>query len=136
MWIKILDIANKFKGIIGGVMAVIGVASYIYAQGIKTANVNHEDVEFKTKTITTLDKLVKSDSIMGININGIADGQNKISKKVDDNIRSTEAVRGVLKEHILKTATKEDIVNMYDNLFAVKKNNELSSFKIPLRPED
>jgi hypothetical protein len=125
----IFNISKWVAGVIGGITAIIGITTLIYNQGVKSATNNHEDIEFKTRTISILDTLVKSNSELVISVY-------EINGKLDKNIEVSNITRNVLKEHVLKTATKEDIINLYDDLFVIKKNNELNSFRIPYLPNN
>ena len=60
---KILLISKWIAGIIGAIMAIIGVVSLIYSQGVKSEALRSTDSAFEKTTITTLSSLVSSDSI-------------------------------------------------------------------------
>jgi len=75
MLTKILNISKWIGGVIGAGMAVVGVYTLIFGLGAKSAIEASNDTEFKTKTITTLNQLVRSDSVKNLKLDAVIDLQ-------------------------------------------------------------
>ena len=118
MWDKSLYAFKWIGGIIGGVMAIVGVVTIIYTQGIKA-----EQKRYKESTVENkIDKLIVSDSIQSIKIDEVLSNQtNFTTEQASINSKLDNLNKSYINH--LKTDKKVDELIQY--LEDVKKNNSI-----------
>ena len=119
MWDKSLYAFKWIGGIIGGVMAIVGVVTIIYTQGIKA-----EQKRYKESTVENkIDKLIVSDSIQSIKIDEVLSNQtNFTTEQASINSKLDNLNKSYINH--LKTDKKVDELIQY--LEDVKKNNSIN----------
>jgi hypothetical protein len=119
---KILSIAKWFGGVIGGGMAILGVVTLIYAQGIKAEQKRSKDSTIEYK----VDKLIVLDSVRSVKLDEIISNQDKIvvAQKAS-NLKFDKLNNSYIM--LLKTDKKIDVLIQYlQEEQEVKKNLETS----------
>ena len=118
MWDKSLYVFKWIGGIIGGVMAIVGVVTIIYTQGIKAEQKRYKESAVENK----IDKLIVSDSIQSIKIDEVLSNQtNFTTEQASINSKLDNLNKSYIKH--LKTDKKVDELIQY--LEDVKKNNSI-----------
>lgn len=125
MLTKIANIAKWIGGVIGAGMAVVGVYTLIFGLGAKSAIEANNDTEFKTKTITTLNKLVQSDSLKNI----------KLDEVIENQYTQQQSLKALNSSYVnlLKGSGKVDELIKYleSTQFELKKKNGSGELLIP-----
>jgi len=126
MWDKILYIAKCTAGIIGGIMAIVGIVSLIYGKGMKAQSLqtNHIIIEKKVDMLIRMDstKSVKIDQIL-INQEKFGERQKNIEVKVDN----------LNKSYINHLKSDKKVDELINYLEEVKKNGETNLYPTVLR---
>jgi cbb3-type cytochrome oxidase subunit 3 len=104
---------------------IIGVVSFVYAQGIKSEREAAKKASIELK----VDKLIKLDSLRTIKMDTIYDSQQLLLTRIDRLSGTMGIVKTQLGNHIIKTSNdKQDIINWF-NATEEKKNNSTFSIR-------
>jgi len=123
---KILNIAKWIGGVIGGVMAIGGIVTLIWTQGVKAEQKRNKESNIEVK----IDRLVISDSLKTVKLDQVLTNQEEFDKRQTKiNTRLDALNRSYI--NLLKSDQKVNELIQY--LEDVKKNSSIggvSSYKI------
>ena len=127
MWDKVLYIAKWVAGVIGGAMAVLGVVTLIYTQGVKAEQKKAQNSTIESK----VDKLIVSDSIKSFKIDQVLVNQEKFGERQKDIETKVDNLNRSYINHLKTDKKVDELINYLDG---IKKNGETNLYPIVWQP--
>jgi hypothetical protein len=124
---KIFYIAKWVGGVIGGVMAVIGVLSLVYNKGMTAQALQSNHVVIEKK----VDMLIKMDSVKAIKIDQILVNQERFGERQKDIESKVDNLNKSYINHLKSDKKVDELINYLEG---IKKNGETNLYPIVWQP--
>lgn len=121
MWNKILYVSKWIAGVIGGLMAIGGIVTLIWTQGVKAEQKKNKESNIETK----IDRLVISDSIKTVKLDLVLENQLEFDKRQTKINTRLDALN---KSYINLLKSDQKINELIQYLEDVKKNNTIGLY--------
>ena len=121
MWNKILYVSKWIAGVIGGLMAIGGIVTLIWTQGVKAEQKKNKESNIETK----IDRLVISDSIKTVKLDLVLENQLEFDKRQTKINTRLDALN---KSYINLLKSDQKINELIQYLEDVKKNNTVELY--------
>jgi len=128
MWNKILYVSKWIAGVIGGLMAIGGIVTLIWTQGVKAEQKKNKESNIETK----IDRLVISDSIKTVKLDLVLENQLEFDKRQTKINTRLDALN---KSYINLLKSDQKINELIQYLEDVKKNNTIGLYPTVLIDE-
>jgi len=129
MWNKILYVSKWIAGVIGGLMAVGGIVTLIWTQGVKAEQKKNKESNIETK----IDRLVISDSIKTVKLDLVLENQLEFDKRQTKINTRLDALN---KSYINLLKSDQKINELIQYLEDVKKNNTIGLYPTVLTQDE